>query len=82
MEQLVAFKTYNWKWSEYALLNSDKTLNPHSFKSQRHLTHYNQFSNPNFTSLGPTLKTYPKFPYFLFLTWLSIIRNQEFRLYI
>ena len=23
-----------------------------------------------------------KFPYFLFLTWLSIIRNQEFRLYI
>ena len=22
-----------------------------------------------------------KFPYFLFLTWLSIIRNQEFRLY-
>ena len=23
-----------------------------------------------------------KFPYFLFLTWLSIIRNQEVRLYI
>ena len=23
-----------------------------------------------------------KFPYFLFLTWLSIIRNQEFRLYV
>ena len=23
-----------------------------------------------------------KFPYFSFLTWLSIIRNQEFRLYI
>ena len=23
-----------------------------------------------------------KFPYFLILTWLSIIRNQEFRLYI
>ena len=23
-----------------------------------------------------------KFPYFLFLTWLLIIRNQEFRLYI
>ena len=23
-----------------------------------------------------------KFPYFLFLTWLTIIRNQEFRLYI
>ena len=23
-----------------------------------------------------------KFPYFLFLTWLSKIRNQEFRLYI
>ena len=23
-----------------------------------------------------------KFPYFLFLTWLSIIRNQEFRLYL
>ena len=23
-----------------------------------------------------------KFPYFLFLTWLSIIRNQKFRLYI
>ena len=24
----------------------------------------------------------PKSPYFLFLTWLSKIRNQEFRLYI
>ena len=28
------------------------------------------------------LKWYPSPSYFLFLTWLSIIRNQEFRLYI
>ena len=30
--------------------------------------------------LGLDIET--KFPYFSYLTWLSIIRNQEFRLYI
>ena len=46
-------------------------------------------------NVGPTSKTLGqrcamfgvmmdnvKFPYFLFLTWLLIIRNREFRLYI
>ena len=38
----------------------------------------------NFSAAHPPAKLdiETKFPYFYFLTWLSIIRNQEFRLYI
>ena len=53
------------------------------------MRHGAQFEKDKFKAAGSfcftnivRLDIETKFPYFLFLTWLSIIRNQEFRLYI
>ena len=50
----------------------------------KHVHRLEMQKNFNFCAghLPARLDIETKFPYFLFLTWLSIIRNQEFRLYI
>ena len=61
----------------YFFLSEFKTLS-----SQKRLNNVTALKKRDGNPIYYEIPVFTKFPYFLFLTWLSKIRNQEFRHYI